>query len=338
MMGKSAFLVALICLLPSFSIEDQEQFPIDSSQRYLVLGTIRVKTLQQELNQASAAGYRVAYGDASNKILVLEKSTEKYEYRVLDNLGDEFKAAVAQAFHLVPTTFGSDLGKAIIMEKSADDTIARDYVVHSTVRTSSLQHDLNQSAANGYELVAISTYGAHNVLMEKHLSEPPPDPQRYLLLATTRTSTMQKEINQAAEAGYTIIAGSGGEELIIIMERAPRPAPEYLLLATVRATTLEKEINQAAARGFQPIPRTLLATIKQRNKYSFDFGSDEVCIIMEKSTQSSRFTYKIIGTTFVGTFEKELAQAADEGFEMIGMTLSSSEQVGLLRRAGDPGS
>jgi hypothetical protein len=59
---------------------------------------------------------------------------------------------------------------------------------------------------------------------------------------------------------------------------------------------------------------------------------------MEKSTQSSRFTYKIIGTTFVGTFEKELAQAADEGFEMIGMTLSSSEQVGLLRRAGDPGS
>jgi hypothetical protein len=337
MIGKSVFLTVLICFLPSISIEDQKQLQIDRSQRYLVLDTVRVKTLQQELNQAAAAGYRVAYGDASGQILVLEKTAEKYEYLVVDNFGGEFKTATAQAFHPVPTTFGSDLGQAIIMEKSTDATEVHDYVIHSTVRTGSLQNDLNQSAAKGYELVAISTYGKHNVLMEKRISDFPTDPKRYLLLATTRTSTMQKEINQAAANGYAVVAGSGGEELIIIMERVSIHAPKYLLLATVRTTTLEREINQAALRGFQPLPGTLLAIVKQRNKYDFDFGPDEVCIIMEQSTQTSLFTYRIIGTTFVGTFEKELAQAADEGFEMIGMTLSSSEQVGLLRRAGNPG-
>lgn len=316
-------------VLPLFSTEPQKQLQVDSSQRYLVLDTVKIKTLQQELNQASAAGYRVKYGDASKKLLVLEKSTEKYEYRVLDNLGDDFKAVVAQGFHAVPTTFSSDLGRAMIMEKSAGVSDVRDYVLLSTVRTGSLQKDLNQLAARGYELVAISTYGAHNVLMEKRLSDSPPAPERYLLLATTRTSTMQREINDAVAKGYAVVAGSGGDELIIVMDKVTANAPEYLLLATSKTTTLEKEINQAAARGFHPLPRTLLAISRQTSM--FGLAPDEVSIIMEKSSQPELFTYKIIGTNRVGTFQKELAQAAEKGFEMIDMTLSYSEQVGLLR-------
>lgn len=337
MRSKAAFLIVLMCIVPLFNSEAQEQLQIDISQRYFVLSTIRVKTLQQELNQASAAGYRVAYGDASHNILVLEKTTEKYEYRVLNNLGDDFKAAVAQAFHVVPTTFSSDLGKAVIMEKSMGATDVSDYVLHSTVRTGSLQNDLNQSAAKGYELVAISTYGANNVLMEKRSPDSLPAPARYLLLATTRTSTMQREINESVAKGYAVVAGSGGEELVIIMEKVTANVPEYLLLATSRSTTLEKEIKQAAARGFHPLPRTMLAVWASKTNM-FGRSSDEVSIVMEKGPQAQSSTYKIIGTSRVGTFKKELAQAAGEGFEMIGMTLSTSEQVGLLRRANIPSS
>ena len=62
--------------------------------------------------------------------------------------------------------------------------------------------------------------------------------QRYLLLATTKTSTMQKELGQASAAGYRIIAGSptSGEEMALILEKvATLPNNyEYILLATTR--------------------------------------------------------------------------------------------------------
>lgn len=38
---------------------------------------------------------------------------------------------------------------------------------------------------------------------------------------------------------------------------------------------------------------------------------------MEKTPRSEAFEYKIVGTHRLGTFKKELSQAADEGFEII---------------------
>lgn len=326
------WLLLLLLISPVFGGDDQNQLQIDASQHYLVLSTFRTKTLQRELDQASAVGYRVTYGDASHDILVMEKTPDRYQYRVLQGLKDEFKAAVADGFCVIPTTFSSDMYKAraIIMEKPVGATQVHDYLLLDTVRTKTLQKELNEAAGKGYELAAISSYGANNALMEKHSARAMPVTDRYLLLATHRTSTMQKEINEAIAKGYVVTAGSGGDELMIIMEKAAK-APEYLLLATTRTTTLEKEINEAAARSFRPLPRTLVAITRQRSM--FGFAPDETAILMEKVAQSEAFTYKIIGTTRVGTFKKELAQAAAEGFEMIGFTLSYSEQLGLLRRA-----
>jgi hypothetical protein len=331
MKSKCALLAFILCAMSALA-QFEKSLQNDSSPRYVVLDTIRAKTLQLELERAAAAGYRVAYGDASHNMLILEKAPDKYQYRVLQSFKNEFKAAVADAFCAIPTTFSSDLYKAstIIMEKPADATSVHDYLVLDTVRTKTLQKELNEAAAKGYEFAAMSSYGANNVLMEKRSLEAPTVPDRYLLLATTRTSTMQREINEAVGRGFAIAAGSGGDELILIMEKAAK-APEYLLLATSRSTSLEKEINGAVGRGFRPLPRTLLAISHERSMLGFT--PDETSIIMEKIPQPEAFNYKIIGTTRVGTFKKELAQAAAEGFEMIGFTLSYNEQVGLLRRA-----
>lgn len=336
MKARIALLTLLLCVVPLLGRADEKPLPIDTSQRYLVLDTFRAKTLQRELDQSSAAGYRVAYGDPSHNIVILEKTSDKYEYRVLQGLKDDFKTAVADAFCAVPTSFSSDYMKAraLIMEKPAGAAKVHDYLLLDTVRTKTLQKELNEAAAKGYELAAISSYGANNVLMEKRSPDAPSAPDRYLLLATTRSSTMQKEINEAIAKGYAVVAGSGGDELMIIMEKATK-APEYLLLATARSTTLEKEINEAAARGFRPLPRTLLAVTRRHSMLGMGgMTPDETSIIMERVAQPEAFTYKIIGTSRVGTLKKELAQAAADGFEMIGFTLSYNEQVGLLRRAG----
>ncbi len=332
MRAKHIWLAILFCTVAVFSQEDK-QFQMGTSQRYLVLDTVRTATLQRELDAASAAGYRIAFGDAAHGILILEKMPERYQYRVLQNIKKEFEPAVADAWGAVPATFSSDAfrASALIMEKPAGGAAKHDYLALETVRTKTLQKELNEATVKGYEFAAMSTYGPNSVLMEKRTPDAPGVPDRYLLLATKRTSTMQKEINEAVGKGYAVAAGSGGGELMIIMEKAPKP-PEYELQWAAKTTNLEKKINEAAARGFRPVPRTLLA-IDKSDSLSFSLAVDETCVVMEKTAQPETFTYKIIGTSRASTFKKELAQAAAEGFELIGFTLSYHEQVGLLRRA-----
>jgi len=66
--------------------------------------------------------------------------------------------------------------------------------------------------------------------------------QRFLLLATTKTSTMQKELSQAAAAGYRVRAGSRtrGAEVTIIAEKVATPPAvyQYYVLATTRTSTM----------------------------------------------------------------------------------------------------
>jgi len=77
----------------------------------------------------------------------------------------------------------------------------------------------------------------------------------YRVLATSRTSTMEKEMNEAADAGYMFGDLIGGEEVLIIMikttgaEQAARR--RYKFLATSRTGTMERELQQAGDEGFE---------------------------------------------------------------------------------------
>ena len=68
--------------------------------------------------------------------------------------------------------------------------------------------------------------------------------QRYLMLATTKTSTMQED-DEAAEQGFRIVMGSPTStmEMAILLERKAKPPDtfKYKLLATTRSATMQKE-------------------------------------------------------------------------------------------------
>ena len=73
---------------------------------------------------------------------------------------------------------------------------------------------------------------------------------RYLLLATSRTGTMQDELNEAGAGGYRFAATQGGEtafggrEAVVVMERDPEGRTyRYILLATSRTDTMQDELN-----------------------------------------------------------------------------------------------
>jgi hypothetical protein len=90
------------------------------------------------------------------------------------------------------------------------------------------------------------------VLLEKVAQ--PPDAYAYQLIATQRTATTQKEMNQAAAQGFHLLPGNmigGRGKIVLLLERAPGPsvAIEYLLLATNQNSTLQKEIEQSVNQG-----------------------------------------------------------------------------------------
>lgn len=91
------------------------------------------------------------------------------------------------------------------------------------------------------------------------------DPEsRYLLLSTVKTSTMQKELDEASAQGFRIISAASScnqSEMVLFLERVTQGPDtyKYKLLATTRTSTMEKELNQAAKEGFRLLPRTITA-------------------------------------------------------------------------------
>ena len=74
---------------------------------------------------------------------------------------------------------------------------------------------------------------------------------KYLLLAAERTTTMQREIDDAAAKGFRVFGASptDGSEAVILLEKSTDKY-QYRLLAATRIGTLQKEITQASNDGF----------------------------------------------------------------------------------------
>ena len=160
------------------------------------------------------------------------------------------------------------------------------------------------------------------------------------VLATTKTSTMEKELNEAAEAGFRFQAVMGGEsafggkEVVVIMSRLERKSAGrfgYRLLATSKTSTMEKELQDAADAGYMYKGQTI---------FQSTFGGDEVVVILErdKDAVNPASEYKLLATSKTSTLEKEVQQAGAVGYEVVGMTLAKTaiggkELVAILRRS-----
>jgi len=166
-------------------------------------------------------------------------------------------------------------------------------------------------------------------------------PRDYRVLATNKTSTMEKELNEAANAGYHFEATMGGEsayggsEVIVIMAK-DRTEPSsgryvYKLLATNKTSTMQKELQEAGREAFQYKGQTVFKTA---------YGGQEVVVILEADRQAAskkRYGYKLLATSRTSTMQKELQEAGDAGFLFVGMTISHTafggkEVVSILRK------
>lgn len=161
----------------------------------------------------------------------------------------------------------------------------------------------------------------------------------YVLLATNKTSTMEKELNANAEAGYRfegVMGGEtafGGSQVVVIMSRhadAPKGRYRYKLLATSRTSTMQREIEDAGDVGYEYKGQTVFESL---------FGGREVVVILErdKDAEVRNWQYKLLATSKTSTMEKELREAGSLGYEFVGVTVGQTavggnELVVITRR------
>lgn len=96
--------------------------------------------------------------------------------------------------------------------------------------------------------IALGLFAPNLLAAEKEVEQP----DKFLLLATSRTGTMEKELNEAGARGYRFSGTQGGEtafggsEVVVIMSLDPKGRRyRYILLATSRTGTMQKEMNEA---------------------------------------------------------------------------------------------
>jgi hypothetical protein len=163
-------------------------------------------------------------------------------------------------------------------------------------------------------------------------------PVEYKVLATSKTSTMEKEMQEAAGAGFRfgdVMGGDtafGGSEVVVIMVKDGIPGKyAYHLLATNKTSTMQKEMQEAGDQGFEYRGQTV---------FKSTFGGKEVIAILERSEDGQtkpKFEYRLLASKKTSTMQKELAEAGDQGFGFVGMTVAKTlvggdEVVSILRR------
>jgi hypothetical protein len=161
------------------------------------------------------------------------------------------------------------------------------YRLLATTKTSTMQKEMNEAAEAGYRFGGVmggdTAFGGGEVLaIMVRMPEVAPK-YAYRLLATSKTSTMQKEMQEAGDAGFeyrgqTVFSSTfGGEEVVVILERDKHETPklfEYRLLATAKTGTMQKELQVVGDAGFEFVGITVAKTA---------MGESEVVVITRRA-------------------------------------------------------
>jgi hypothetical protein len=163
-----------------------------------------------------------------------------------------------------------------------------EYRVLATNKTSTMEEEIRAAATDGFRFAAVmggDTVGGSEVvvLMTRKPDQKGEERFEYSLLATSKTSTMQKELQDAADAGFmyrgqTVFKTTfGGEEVVVILERSttqPASSWECLLLGTKKTSTMQKELTAAGEQGFELVGLTVASTT---------FGGNELVAILRRA-------------------------------------------------------
>ena len=160
---------------------------------YKVLATSKTSSMQKEMQEAGALGYRF--------VAVMGGETEMGGKEVV-----------------------------VLLERDKDSDLTYEYRLLATTKTSTLQKELDEIGDNGYAMVGQTVFesafgGKEAAAILQRASNAKRNRYQYRLIATLKTSTLEKELREAAEAGYVAVnltlgkTALGGQELVVITRR-----------------------------------------------------------------------------------------------------------------------
>jgi hypothetical protein len=186
-------IATLVIVLSLFGGLNDARVSTGAQVEYRLLATNKTSTMEKEMNQAAAEGFR-------------------------------FEGAMGGE------TAGGGNEMVVMMSRKPDaDGPRYDYKLLAANKTSTMRKELNGAGAAGFlyagQTIYDSAFGGREVVVILERSEGERATYEYRLLATTRTSTMQKELSEAGRAGFVFCGMTvaetafGGREVVSILRR-----------------------------------------------------------------------------------------------------------------------
>jgi hypothetical protein len=211
----------------------------------------------------------------------------------------------------------------------------QEFLFIDTRDASTLEKELNSNAQLGWRLHQLPKSTLANSVGALLTRVEAGKRYQYKVLATRRVSTIEKELTQAATEGWEFrgvmsrfdfgdmmmmaFTHVGGESFMVLEREAGETKRrfEYRLLSAQRKKTTQQELDQAVAEGYIPLA---IAGGQDTSGAMVLLGPKIVLnIVLSRSIESpdadkGRYEYRILGTAKVKAMEKEMNQAAKEGF------------------------
>ncbi len=166
----------------------------DGPLEYRILATSKTSTMEKELNEAAADGFRFA-----------------------------------KAMGGKTANGGQEVVVAMVKEAGAAGRSGFRYRLLATSKTSTMQKEMQSMADEGYEYVDQTVFqtafGGREVVVIMEADPSQKGRSNYRLLATTKTSTMQKELQAAGAQGYVLLGLTvgkteiGGDEIVAVLRK-----------------------------------------------------------------------------------------------------------------------
>ncbi|MGE5834598.1 MAG: hypothetical protein ACM4AI_08985 [Acidobacteriota bacterium] len=294
----AAVAVSLACVGDAVAQGQPASPPIAPDQQYLIIDVVNTGTLQRELAAAGGQGFEII---ASSNLCVLLKRTQSgpRTYQVVAATRDstlvrELNQAGARGFQLARAglmTWG-DEWIAILEQRTegvkfvyeaikADDNVNR--ALDSARQRSARVVGVLGKRLNPNSFSAMSFKNPTPIVIVEQggspLSEEEVRERDYRAVSTTKTSTLEKEVIQAASEGFRII---GWGYMTVVLERTSgetRPA-DFRVIATTRLATAQQELRQAGEEGYR-----LVATP--------DAANETICVMQRMPGNSERYNYLV---------------------------------------------
>lgn len=185
---KKIFLLSVCFLLiPTLNFsQTKERVQIDDDQNFLVLSTKKIGTMEKELDEVAAKGFRVLYSAPTQQFdmaLFLERDGESVKnlatYKILattklNTMNKELNEFAEQGYRFLPRTaiFKEGLLTAefvTVMERLANPTSRYEYKLIQGRKETKVHREIESAILLGYKPITMIILGEHVVVMEKEI-------------------------------------------------------------------------------------------------------------------------------------------------------------------------